>query len=171
MSIFNLQQLNQLGSPFVSATLSTDISLSLAGFISENLSQSQVFTIKQNRLTRQYEGVEYAMLFATLPEPNLSINNAISLAAKIKTQINTLSKAYPNTTISYSGVLFHTAENAQQAKYEMSLFGGISLMALMVMVFWVFRAISSILLASFTVLSALMGGRLLCYWCLTAFTY
>lgn len=157
---FYLQQLNQLGSPFVSATLSTDISLSLAGFISENLSQSQIFTIKQNRLTRQYEGVEYAMLFATLPEPNLGINNAISLAAKIKKQINTLSKSYPNTTISYSGVLFHTAENAQQAKYEMSLFGGISLMALMVMVFWVFRALSSILLASFTVLSALMGGAI-----------
>ena len=147
---YYLEQLNQLGNPFVSATLSKDTSLSLAAFIEDNLRQSQLFTLEQGRLTRRLKGVEYRVILANLAPENLGV---------IK-QINILNKTYPDLSITYSGVLFHTAENAKQAKYEMSLFGGISLLALIVMVFWVFRRLNSILLASFTVLSALIGGAI-----------
>lgn len=155
-----LKQLNQLGDPFVSSTIAVDSSLSLAAFIRDNLQQSQLFSIKQNRLTRQYEGLEYALIVANLASSKLAVDEAVILADTIKDKLQQLNKAYPNTVISYSGVLFHTAENTKQAEFEMSLFGGISLIALMLMVFWVFRRLHSILLASFTVLSALMGGAI-----------
>ncbi|WP_372760556.1 transporter [Pseudoalteromonas sp.] len=155
-----LTQLNQLGDPFVSSTLAADNSLSLAAFIRDNLLQSQVVSLQQNRLTRRYDGIDYTLIFATLGTSQLGINQAVSLANNIKNKIASLEKRYPNTVIRYSGVLFHTAENSQQAQYEMSLFGGISLLALVVMVFWVFRRLNSVLLASFTVLSALMGGAI-----------
>lgn len=157
---YYLEQLNQLGNPFVSATLSKDTSLSLAAFIEDNLKQSQLFTLEQGRLTRRLKGVEYRVILANLAPENLGINKSIDLAGAIIKQINILNKTYPDLTITYSGVLFHTAENAKQAKYEMSLFGGISLLALIGMVFWVFRRLNSILLASFTVLSALIGGAI-----------
>ena len=157
---YYLEQLNQLGNPFVSATLSKDTSLSLAAFIEDNLRQSQLFTLEQGRLTRRLKGVEYRVILANLAPENLGVNKSIDLADTIIKQINILNKTYPDLSITYSGVLFHTAENAKQAKYEMSLFGGISLLALIVMVFWVFRRLNSILLASFTVLSALIGGAI-----------
>jgi predicted exporter len=155
-----LKQLNQLGDPFVSSTIAADSSLSLAAFLRDNLQHSQLLTMKQNRLTRQYEGVEYALIFATLANQTLAINEAVTLADKIKNKLQQLQSAYPNTVIGYSGVLFHTAENSKQAQYEMSVFGGISLIALVLMVYWVFRRLNSILLASCTVLSALMGGAI-----------
>ena len=157
---YYLEQLNQLGNPFVSATLSKDTSLSLAAFIEDNLKQSQLFTLEQGRLTRRLKGVEYRVILANLAPENLGVNKSIDLAGAIIKQINILNKTYPDLSITYSGVLFHTAENAKQAKYEMSLFGGISLLALIAMVFWVFRRLNSILLASFTVLSALIGGAI-----------
>ena len=157
---YYLEQLNQLGNPFVSTTLSKDNSLSLASFIENNVKKSQLFTLEQGRLTRRLNDVEYRIILANLAPENLGVNKSIELADTIIKQINILNKTYPDLTMTYSGVLFHTAENAKQAKYEMSLFGGISLLALIAMVFWVFRRLNSILLASFTVLSALIGGAI-----------
>lgn len=157
---FYLSELNQLGNPFVSATLSKDITLSLAAFIADNLKQSQVFTLKNNRITRRFNQKDYNLIIASIPSNNLAIDNAILLAEKIKHKLLGLTNNYPKTTISYSGNLFHTAQNAKQAKYEMSVFGSLSAVVLLFMVFWVFRAFSSILLASLTVLSALMGGAI-----------
>ncbi|MEJ2913467.1 transporter [Pseudoalteromonas sp. C12FD-1] len=155
---FYLTQLNQLGNPFVSATIKADISLSLAAFIGDSLKQSQLFSLKDGRLTRSFNQLDYVVLLATIPDDGLSIEESINLASNIKNKVESLKIAFPQTIISYSGALFHTAENAQQAKYEMSLFGGLSILALLLMVFWVFRKVSSILLASLTVLSALAGG-------------
>ncbi|MCQ8889888.1 transporter [Pseudoalteromonas carrageenovora] len=155
---FYLTQLNQLGNPFVSATLKADISLSLAAFIGDNLKQSQLFSLKNERLTCRLNHTDYAVILATIPNNSLPIDESIKLASSIKNKLESLNDTYPQTTIRYSGALFHTAENAQQAKYEMSLFGGLSVIALLLMVFWVFRQVSSILLASLTVLSALAGG-------------
>ncbi|WP_350563911.1 hypothetical protein, partial [Psychrobacter sp. CAL346-MNA-CIBAN-0220] len=75
------------------------------------------------------KGVEYRVILANLAPENLGVNKSIDLAGAIIKQINILNKTYPDLSITYSGVLFHTAENAKQAKYEMSLFGGISLLA------------------------------------------
>lgn len=155
---FYLTQLNQLGNPFVSATINADISLSLAAFIGDNFKQSQLFSLKDERLTRRLNHSDYIVILATIPDESLSIDESINLASNIKNKLESLNVTYPQTTINYSGALFHTAENAQQAKYEMSLFGGLSIFALLLMVFWVFRKVSSIFLASLTVLSALAGG-------------
>ena len=157
---YYFSQLSKVADPFVSSTINQDPSLATAGFLSEAMAHMQQFELQDGRININYQGDEYLMLFVQSADNAFSINQSIALSNEIVAYIAELESRYPDTQIRYAGALFHTAANAQQAKFEMTLFGSVSLLALIVMVVWVFRSINALWLASVTVISAAIGGTI-----------
>jgi len=157
---YYFNQLSKVADPFVSSTINQDPTLATAGFLSEAMAHMQQFELQDGRININYQGDEYLMLFVQSADNAFSINQSIALSNEIVTYIAELESRYPDTQIRYAGALFHTAANAQQAKFEMTLFGSVSLLALIVMVVWVFRSINALWLASVTVISAAIGGTI-----------
>lgn len=157
-STFYYQKLSQIADPFVSATINLDASLSLGSFLAEQMQNLQTFNLEKNRLTAFHNDAKYYLLFAQISDNAFGINEAELLTASIAQQLKQLSADFPQTTVRYSGAVFHTSANASQAKYEMALFGTLSLLALITMIVWVFRSSVALWLASLTVMSAILGG-------------
>ncbi|MEH6394870.1 MMPL family transporter [Pseudoalteromonas sp.] len=157
-STFYYQQLSQIADPFVSATINLDASLSLASFLTEQMQKLQTFNLEENRLTVSYQDAKYYLLFAQIKDNAFGIEQAQQLSTSIKQQLQQLAVDFPYTKVRYSGAVFHTSANASQAKYEMTLFGTLSLLALITMIVWVFRSSVALWLASLTVVSAILGG-------------
>lgn len=157
-SAFYYQKLSQIADPFVSATINLDASLSLASFLTEQMQKLQTFNLKENRLTVSYQDAKYYLLFAQIKDNAFGIEQAQQLSTSIKQQLQQLAVDFPHTKVRYSGALFHTSANASQAKYEMTLFGTLSLVALIAMIVLVFRSGIALWLASLTVMSAILGG-------------
>ncbi len=157
---YYLGQLSQIADPFVSSTINQDPTLSTASFLRHVLANIQQFELQDGRITANYQGEDYLLLFVHSTNNAFSINKAIALNDEILTKLTQLESQYPNTTVHYSGALFHTAANAKQAKFEMTLFGSLSLIALFIMVVWVFRSVNALWLASVTVVSAALGGSI-----------
>ncbi|NMM42423.1 transporter [Pseudoalteromonas arctica] len=157
-STFYNQKLSQLADPFVSATINLDASLSLASFLTEQMQNLQTFNLEENRLTAIHHDAKYYLLFAQISDNAFGIEQAQQLSTSIEQQLQQLAVDFPQTQVRYSGAVFHTSANASQAKYEMTLFGTLSLLALITMIVWVFRSSVALWLASLTVLSAIFGG-------------
>ena len=157
---YYFSQLSKVADPFVASTINQDPTLATAGFLSKAMTHMQQFELQDGRININYQGDEYLLLFVQSADNAFSINQSIALSNEIVAYIAELESRYPDTQIRYAGALFHTAANAQQAKFEMALFGSVSLLALIVMVVWVFRSINALWLASVTVISAAIGGTI-----------
>ncbi|CAM3783329.1 MULTISPECIES: hypothetical protein [Pseudoalteromonas] len=155
---FYYQKLSQLADPFVSTTIHLDTSLSLGSFLAQQMQTLQTFNLEENRLTVLHNDAKYYLLFAQINDNAFGIEQAQQLTASIEQQLSQLAVDFEQTTVRYSGAVFHTSANASQAKYEMTLFGTLSLLALITMIIWVFRSSVALWLASLTVLSAILGG-------------
>ncbi|NRA53007.1 MAG: hypothetical protein HRU23_02580 [Gammaproteobacteria bacterium] len=153
-----LQALSQAADPFVSSSFSLDPSLNLALFIKERLTGLSSLGQQQGRFVTQSNGQSVYLLFVTLPPEQLGIKAAQVVSKQIINQISALTSQYPDVVITHSGFVFHTAENSQQAEFEMSVFGGISMLLLALMVWLVFRSLKPLVLTSLTVLNALLFG-------------
>ena len=157
---YYFSQLSKVADPFVSSTINLDPSLSTAEFLTSVITQLQQFEMSDGRISIRHLDNDYLMLFVHAADNAFSIDQAVALNDDVLAQLAQLHTNYPHTSIHYSGALFHTAENAQQAKFEMTLFGTLSLIALIIMVVWVFRSFNALWLASVTVISAALGGSI-----------
>ena len=155
---FFFNKISQIADPFVSTTIGVDPSLSLASFLSVQLQQLNQFGLEGSRLTTTHYGKKFYLLFFSSSQNALGIAGSEQLASDILSKVNEIENRYSKIQIRYSGAVFHTSENASQAKYEMTLFGAISLIALVAMVWIVFASSSAMWLAIVTMSSALLGG-------------
>ena len=157
---YYFSKLSQVAHPYISSTINNDPSLSLASFLNQNITSLQQFNVHNGRLTANKNGVMYYLVFARINENGFSVNQSVELSNTIRQELVELASTYPDAQVRYSGALFHTSANVSQAKYEMALFGSLSLLAVILIVSWVFRSISALWIASFTVVSAVLGGAI-----------
>ncbi|WP_105201463.1 hypothetical protein [Pseudoalteromonas sp. T1lg10] len=154
------RQLAQTASPWLSQSLSRDTSLATYSFVSA-LSGEQALTLVDGKLQgRDEQGEPVWILLAQTHESVSSISATERTAAAIDELLDQLQLSYPRVQVRHSGLLFHNAENATQAKWEMNRFGIASVVLLSLFVFLSLRGAWPLWVSMLTVSTAILSGLL-----------
>ncbi|MBU2892007.1 hypothetical protein KO495_01565 [Colwellia sp. D2M02] len=155
-----LSKLSESANPFVQASFELDPSLMIGNFIEQALVNTNGISQQDGRLVKQTPQGEVAILIVDLPKQAKDIVNAQLFATELLNTLNTIQSTYQNSVIKYSGIVFHTSENAQQAAFEMSLFGSLSLIAMIILVWYFFQGIQALSAVLLTLTNAITYGLL-----------
>ncbi|WP_448549448.1 MMPL family transporter [Thalassotalea fusca] len=154
------EKLSESLNPFVQASFDQDPSLTISNFIEQSFTTGNGITIKEGRFVKSAAGQDVLILIVQLPPDAIGVEASQRHAHAILEQLSTTQSTFPQVQIRYSGPLFHNAENASQASYEMTLFGSLSLLAMLVLVIYCFRHFSALLAVAVTLLNAFLSGLL-----------
>ena len=106
------------------------------------------------------------LLYAELAIDPFERNNAATVAQGLEQQLQQLQQQRPRLEIVRSGVLFHAVVAASNASFEMQVFGGLSLLAILLLLWLSFFSLRPLLLAVTTLSLATLFGLsalLLCF--------
>lgn len=81
-----------------------------------------------------------------------------NIAAAVAQSISAAQQRWPQLQVGRSGVLFHAIAAADTARFEMQLFGGMSLLAILLLLWLSFGSLKPLLLASLVLCSASLAG-------------
>ncbi|MDX2319230.1 MAG: hypothetical protein QNK26_01400, partial [Moritella sp.] len=143
---FVLGKLTQVSDPFVSGSLAIAPRLNLADFLATGLAQLQSFETEQGIIVVHQDGLKHYIMPIKVDVDGFSVKQTQVFSQQLQAQFQQLSTQF-DVDVLYSGVLFHTAESSQQAEFEMSTFGVISLLAVLLMILAVFRSAKPVNLA------------------------
>lgn len=143
---FVLGKLTQVSDPFVSGSLAIAPRLNLADFLATGLAQLQSFETEQGIIVVNQNGSKHYIMPIKVAVDGFSVKQTQAFSQQLQTEFKTLVTQF-DVDVLYSGVLFHTAESSQQAEFEMSTFGVISLLAVLLMILAVFRSAKPVNLA------------------------
>jgi len=136
---FVLGKLTQVSDPFVSGSLAISPRLNLADFLATGLTQLQSFETEQGIIVVHKDGLKHYIMPIKVNVDGFSVKQTQVFSTQLQAEFQRLETKF-DVDVLYSGVLFHTAESSQQAEYEMSTFGVISLLAVLLMILAVFRS-------------------------------
>ncbi|RUO71325.1 hypothetical protein [Pseudidiomarina salinarum] len=88
----------------------------------------------------------------------LSQSQSQEVVERIEEELKAVADAFPEVQIARSGLVFHASAAATQAKYEMALFGGLSIFFVVLMLIWVFRSIQQLLFTFATLCASSFVG-------------
>ncbi|MGB1263390.1 MAG: MMPL family transporter [Cognaticolwellia sp.] len=134
------EQLVQIANPFVSATIATAPRLNLADYMQVALSELGEFEFEQGFAFVNAQGQDYFISRFQVSLDGLDLNASAEIATQLQQLFSEL-KAAQNVDIVYSGILFHTAESTAQAQAEISSFGVFSVLAVLLLIWTVFRSL------------------------------
>lgn len=164
-SIFNYQfnLLNEVGSPWVAATLETDKTLAMADFFNQQHLPTPKFKQDNGFLIATSEDSTgpqryYVLVNFVSNDIGLDLNVAQSIAKNIATlKRDALSES---TGVEYlaTGAAFFTASASSSAEQEMALFGAISILATLLLILIIFRSALSVLCTLFVVFVSMLYG-------------
>jgi len=143
---FVLGKLTQVSDPFVSGSLAISPRLNLADFLATGLSQLQSFETEQGIIVVNQNELKHYIMPIKVDVDGFSVKQTQAFSQQLQAEFQRLETKF-DVDLLYSGVLFHTAESSQQAEYEMSTFGVISLLAVLLMILLVFRSAKPVNLA------------------------
>ena len=143
---FVLGKLTQVSDPFVSGSLAIAPRLNLADFLATGLTQLQSFETEQGIIVVNKNGLKHYIMPIKVDVDGFSVKQTQAFSQQLQAEFQRLESKF-DVDVLYSGVLFHTAESSQQAEYEMSTFGVISLLAVLLMILMVFRSAKPVNLA------------------------
>ena len=143
---FVLGKLTQVSDPFVSGSLAIAPRLNLADFLATGLTQLQSFETEQGIIVVNKHGLKHYIMPIKVDVDGFSVKQTQAFSQQLQAEFQRLESKF-DVDVLYSGVLFHTAESRQQAEYEMSTFGVISLLAVLLMILMVFRSAKPVNLA------------------------
>lgn len=143
---FVLGKLTQVSDPFVSGSLAISPRLNLADFLATGLTQLQSFETEQGILFVTKDNVKHYIMPIKVDVDGFSVKQTQAFSTQLQAEFQQLETKF-DVDVLYSGVLFHTAESSQQAEFEMSTFGVISLLAVLLMILLVFRSAKPVNLA------------------------
>jgi predicted exporter len=150
-------QLTQLATPFVSATLAEAPRLNLAHYLQEALT-----AMGDTDVYRGIPAIINGEQIYLISQLKLNVNGfSLKESKQVATQLQQLFEKIEidhSVNISYSGILFHTAESTTQAKQEISMFGTLSMLTVVLLLLAVFRSISPLIVALTTVTIASFYG-------------
>jgi len=156
-----LQQLSQVSSPWVTHTINGDPSLATANYLEQLLTKQSALLVENGRFVAVNVPEKPLVLFVQLSSNPLEaqgIDFSIKVAAAVTKMTEMLGEKYSSVSIKSSGMIMHTAENAVNAKWEMTLFGGLSLVLTLCIVVWAFRSLAPVLWISLTIANAFLFG-------------
>lgn len=152
-----LAQLTQVANPFVSATLEISPRLALADYLQNAVKVLAEGEESHGMIKFSYQNKAYYLTSLILTMDSFSVKNSQILAANLQTIFKKVADDF-SVDLIYSGVLFHTAESSKQAEHEISTFGFLSLIAIVLLVLFVFRSMSPLLISMLVLLLATFYG-------------
>ena len=155
---YSQQKLSEVVNPFINESIAHDASLSVADFVEQAITKQSVLSEENGRLVSYALDEKRFFIIFNVDKQALNVVDAIIVANEVKQLIASTTAQYADSEIHYSGVLFHTAENSSQAQFELSFFGSLSLLAMLSMVYFVFRTKKALLAVSLTIANALAYG-------------
>ena len=144
-------QVIQLANPFVSATIATAPRLNLADYLQVALSNLGDIEFEQGVAFVNIEEKRYFISRLQVSLNGLDLNASAGISTKLQQLFSDIG-TQQQVELLYSGILFHTAESTAQAKAEISTFGVFSVLAVLLLIWAVFRSLLP-LLAAILVLS------------------
>lgn len=135
-----LSQVTQMANPFVSATLEVSPRLALADYLNTEFNNLTSYKQKHGLISAEFKGQTYYLLSLNISTDAFSIKESQLIAKQLQSVFSTIKNEF-NVELVYSGVLFHTAESSKQAEQEISTFGLISLLGIILLILIVFRSI------------------------------
>lgn len=131
--------LNQIVDPNVSLTLQHDSTLSLADYLSRSYLPTNTLVLENNHLVAQYDDKHYVLVVFETNASGLDIKQS----QHVVNQIKKLLPSY-QSEILVTGSIFYANEASTTGQFEMTLFGGLSILMMMFLVLWGYRHVSSL---------------------------
>jgi predicted exporter len=114
--------------------------------------------LQQNWFELKHAAQPGLILYAELAIDPFERNNANIVASALALQLQQLQQQWPQIDIVRSGVLFHAVIAATNASFEMQVFGGLSLLAILLLLWVSFFSFRPLLLAITTLTVATVFG-------------
>ncbi|MDU0353032.1 MMPL family transporter [Paraglaciecola aquimarina] len=143
--------------PLVSLTIDQAPLLNLADWFSDKLTHS-AWQQDGNFIYTEQDGLRYYPLFLDFARTATSMDKVVDTIDLVN-QVIATNKA-KDMTLYTSGFIFHSAAITAQASFEMQLFGGLSLLGVLLLTFISFRNIQPLLCISLLIGSAMLAGML-----------
>jgi predicted exporter len=150
-------QLIQMNNPFVSSTIGFAPRLNLADHLNTELNLFNNVEIVKDIPSVLVDNERYFISQLSLKIGGFSLKESQQVSHLLLNVIQQVEKAY-GVSIIYSGVVFHTAYASEQAELEISTFGFISLIGVIILILCVFRSLKPLLLSSITLSIAVVYG-------------
>lgn len=148
--------LSQPANPLVSLTINDAPLLNLADWFSEQLVQSN-WQQDGEYLYAQYQDQHYFPIFLELKPSAVSLDQIVQTVYELDEDIKQ-SDYFSEVQIAKSGLIFHSAAVTEQARFETQLFGGLSLIGILLLTLINFRSIRPIVGISLIIASAVLAG-------------
>jgi predicted exporter len=150
-------QLIQMNNPFVSSTLAAAPRLNLADHLNTELNLLSSIEVFKDIPSVLVENERYFISQLSLKIAGFSLKESQRVNHQILNVIQQIESDY-GVSITYSGVVFHTAYASEQAEFEISSFGLLSLIGVIILILSVFRSLKPLLLSSLTLSIAILYG-------------
>ncbi|MGB2739924.1 MAG: hypothetical protein WBC60_05135 [Cognaticolwellia sp.] len=139
-------QVIQLANPFVSATIATAPRLNLADYLQVTLSSLSDIAFDQGVAFIDNQEHRYFITRLQVSLNGMDLNASERISTELQQLFNDVGASH-QVDLLYSGILFHTAESTSQAKTEISTFGLFSVIAVLLLIWVVFRSLLPLLAA------------------------
>ncbi|MCQ8878448.1 MMPL family transporter [Pseudoalteromonas shioyasakiensis] len=158
---FNL--LNDVASPWVSATLKSDKTLALADFFNQQrLPSAQLKNHDGFLIATKSEALEQVRYYVLVNFMSNGTGLDLNVAKKIAANVASLRQQAltQDTGVDYlaTGAAFFTASASSSAQSEMALFGAISILATLLLIMVIYRSVLSVFCTLFVVLVSMIYG-------------
>jgi predicted exporter len=147
------------GNPFLADTIEVDSTLLLADLLRTKSLLFKSITRSNGFVWIDHKSKKYLLLSGEVSnQVNWSVESSEQVNTVILDVLSKVSEQYSNLNIIKSGILFHTAAASSIAKKEISRFGSLSLIALVLLVVIVFNGVKPFLPVSIVVITSLVAG-------------
>jgi len=152
---YQFSLLNQVANQAVSLTIEQAPQLALADFLSRPLFGSSALTLKNDHLVSYYQNKHYVLVSFSTASDGINIDAAQHFTAQFNELVNNeiiKSGAQAELDYIYTGAVFYTSKASRTGQGEMVLYGGISLLATLLLIAFVYRSLIAIV-ATFTLIA------------------
>ena len=150
-------QLIQMNNPFVSSTIGFAPRLNLADYLNTELNLFNNIEIVKDIPSVLVENERYFISQLSLKIAGFSLKESQQVNHQLLNIIQQVETTY-GVDITYSGVVFHTAYASEQAEFEISSFGALSLIGVIILILSVFRSLKPLQLSTITLSIAILYG-------------
>lgn len=152
---YQFSLLNQIANPAVSLTIEKDPTLSMADFFSRTLISNNGLSMYENHLVAKYQKKHYILVSFSPYKGDLNIDTTQSLTDSIRefTQNNTVEYIY-------TGSVFYTSEASKIGQQEMLLYGGISILATLMLIVLAYRSLVALIATATLIFISFLYGYL-----------
>ncbi len=152
---YQFSLLNQVANQAVSLTIEQAPQLALADFLSRPLFGSSALALKNEHLVSQYQNKHYVLVSFSTDSDGINIDSAQRFTAQFNDLVSRENIEYGVTAefdYIYTGAVFYTSKASSTGQGEMMLYGGISLLATLLLIAFVYRNLTAIV-TTFTLIA------------------